>query len=223
MALDEALMENVGEIPILRIYGWNPPAVTIGYFQSMYEEVDVKKCKQNGVDFLRRLTAGGAVFHDCELTYSFITRKYPQNILNSYKMICDIIKLSLNKLGFNAKFAPLNDITINDKKVCGNAQTRKKNTLLQHGTILLRINAEKMFSLLKIPKEKINDKKINNEKERVSGINKSFEEVAFALKESVKEIFDANLIFNKLRKEEKNSANKLVIEKYSTNKWNFRR
>jgi len=99
----------------------------------------------------------------------------------------------------------------------------KKNTLLQHGTILLRINAEKMFSLLKIPKEKINDKKINNEKERVSGINKSFEEVAFALKESVKEIFDANLIFDKLRKEEKNSANKLVLEKYSTNKWNFRR
>lgn len=221
MALDEALMKSVNELPVLRIYGWNPPAVSIGYFQSMDEEVDVMRCQQTGIDVVRRITGGGAVFHDAELTYSFVTRKYPQNILDSYKMICDVIQSSLKRLGFNAKFSPLNDITINGKKVCGNAQTRKKNTLLQHGTILLQVNTERMFSVLKVPIEKIRDKTITDIKERISVVNKTFDEVASALKQSAREIFDADLIFDYLTKEERKLARELVVKKYSTKKWNF--
>jgi lipoate-protein ligase A len=76
MALDEVLMMNyVNEkIPILRIYGWKPPTVSIGYFQSLDEEVDIEKCRQEGIDVVRRMTGGGTVFHDSELTIHSLQR-----------------------------------------------------------------------------------------------------------------------------------------------------
>ena len=185
MALDEVLMHSAKhDMPILRLYGWQPPTVSIGYFQSIDEELDVKRCEQTGIDVVRRITGGGAVLHESELTYSFITKTYPKNIMESYNLICDPVVMCINKLGFNAKFAPLNDIEVDNRKVSGNAQTRKKGILLQHGTILLDVDVEKMFSVLKIPSEKIKDKMIKDAKARVMGLNKPFEQVACALKES---------------------------------------
>src|ERR687895_127216 len=114
--------------------------------------------------------------------------------------------MCINKLGFNAKFAPLNDIIVNGKKVSGNAQTRKKDTLLQHGTILLDVNVEKMFSVLKVPSEKIKDKMINDVKGRVMGLNKTFEQVA-----------------DNLTIEEEENTKRLAMEKYSSNQWNWKK
>ena len=222
MALDEVLMKglNYHNMPILRIYGWQPTSIYIGYFQSMDEEVDIKKCRQMGIDVVRRITGGGAVLHESELTYSFITNVYPKNIMESYNLICDPIVICLNKLGFNAKFAPLNDIIVNGKKVSGNAQTRKKGILLQHGTILLNVNFEKMFSVLKVPSEKLKDKMINDAKERVMGLDKTFEQVAYNLKESFSEKFSAEIIVDSLTSKEKESTKKLVDEKYISDQWN---
>ncbi len=186
MAVDEVLLNSTNDVPALRIYGWKPTAVSIGYFQRMEEEIDVKKCKQLDIDVVRRITGGGSVLHDSELTYSFITKRYPQSIIESYKWICDAVVISINKLGLDAKFSPLNDIVINGKKISGNAQTRKKGTLLQHGTILLGVDTEKMFSILKVPSEKIRDKMISYASERVTGLNKTFTEVTLALKSSSK-------------------------------------
>ncbi|HYY40099.1 MAG TPA: lipoate--protein ligase family protein, partial [Nitrososphaera sp.] len=153
MAIDEALIENIDEAPVLRIYGWRPAAISIGYFQSIKEEVDLEKCRQLGVDVVRRLTGGGAVLHEFEVTYSFITKQYPHSIMESYRWICDAIVISINRLGFNASFVPLNDIVVDGKKISGNAQTRRKGVLLQHGTLLLGVDVDKMFSVLKVPSE----------------------------------------------------------------------
>jgi lipoate---protein ligase len=222
MALDEALMNfiNYHSMPILRIYGWRPPTVSIGYFQSMDEEVDIKRCRQMGIDVVRRITGGGAVLHESELTYSFITNVYPKNIMESYKLICEPIVMCINKLGFNAKFAPLNDIIVHGKKVSGNAQTRKKGILLQHGTILLNVNLEKMFFVLKIPSEKVKDKMIDDVKERVMGLNKPFDEVKSNLKEAFSERFSSEIVVDNLTTEEEESTKKLTEEKYTSDKWN---
>ena len=225
MALDEALLTNSADhdTPILRIYGWQPPCVSIGYFQSMEEEVDVLKCSNMGVDVVRRITGGGAVLHEFELTYTFITKNYPANILESYELICEPVVLCMNRLGYNAKYVPLNDIVVDNKKISGNAQTRKNNTLLQHGTILLAVDIEKMFTTLKVPSEKIKDKMINDVKARVTGINRSFEEVASNLKESFAEIFGAQIITYTLSSKEKKDTEKFIIEKYSSRQWNWRK
>ena len=225
MALDEALLTSLTDhdTPILRLYGWQPPCVSIGYFQGMEEEVDVLKCSNMGVDVVRRITGGGAVLHEFELTYTFITKNYPANVLKSYELICEPVVLCLNRLGYKAKYVPLNDIIVDNKKVSGNAQTRKSNTLLQHGTILLAVDIEKMFSMLKVPSEKIKDKMIKDVKARVTGINRSFEEVASNLKESFAEIFGAQIIKETLSSKVKEDTEKLVIEKYSSRQWNWRK
>jgi len=223
MALDEVLMNGVGEVPILKIYGWQPSCVSIGYFQSMDEEVNLEKCKEMGIDSVRRITGGGAVFHESELTYSFISKNYPQSIMQSYEMVCEMLTLTLKKLGFDAKFSPLNDIIVGGRKVCGNAQTRKHGVLLQHGTMLLDVNVEKMFTVLKVPKEKISDKAIEDVKQRVFGIGKKFELVANAMKDSASETFSADLSFEDITEEEERQRQTLDSEKYSSKEWNFKR
>jgi lipoate-protein ligase A len=223
MALDEVLLNKLDEMPILRLYGWRPSAVSIGYFQSMDQEVDVNKCRHLGIDMVRRMTGGGAVFHDSELTYSFLTRKYPQSIMESYELICDAVILAINKLGFVSKFSPLNDITIDGKKVSGNAQTRKKNTLLQHGTILLNADIDKMFFVLKIPSEKIKDKMITDARQRITALNKTFDEATAALKSGFSEKFGSRLVTDTLTVEEETETEKLVREKYTTHQWNWKR
>jgi lipoate-protein ligase A len=222
MALDETLLNSVGSTPILRIYGWNPPAVSIGYFQSIEEEVDVNECKRQNIDVIRRITGGGAVLHDSEITYSFLTKQYPQSVIESYELICDAIIIAINKLGFASRFSPLNDITINGKKVSGNAQTRKKNTLLQHGTILLDADIDKMFSVLKIPSEKIRDKLIGDARQRITVLNKTFDDMTDALKTGFSEKFCANLVTDTLTEKERTETKKLIREKYTTDQWNWK-
>jgi lipoate-protein ligase A len=221
MAIDEFLLYNCSD-PVLRIYGWSKPCISIGYFQST-DDINYKKCLEQNIDIVRRITGGGAVFHDMELTYSFVTKNFPQGILESYKEISGIVIQALKKLGLDAKFSPLNDVTVNGKKVCGNAQTRKNNTLLQHGTILLRVDIEKMFSLLNVPIEKISDKKISDVKNRVSGISKTFDQVSEALKDSTRDVFGGKLVSYTLNQEELKSCQKLADEKFSTNNWLLKR
>jgi lipoate---protein ligase len=211
-------------LAVLRIYGWRPAAVSIGYFQSMELEVQVDECRRRGIDVVRRLTGGGAVYHEAEVTYSFITNIFPRDILQSYKLICNPVVRALGKLGFDAQFAPLNDIVIgNGVKVSGNAQTRRKNVILQHGTILLEVDAEKMFTILKVPSEKMKDKVIDDIKKRVVGIQRPFDEVAKALESSFSETFDCGLVPDNLRPEEYPKVDSLIKEKYSLNSWNWMR
>lgn len=224
MALDQALMSNVEDsIPILRLYSWKPPAVSIGYFQNLEEEVNVRTCKDLGIDVIRRITGGGAVLHEHELTYSFITKKYPTNIMESYELICEPVVMCLRELGYDAKFSPLNDIIVDDKKVSGNAQTRKKNILLQHGTILLDVDIDKMFTVLKVPSEKSKDKIIQDVKARVVGLNKTYDEVSVELQKSFSWKFGIEIFKDDVKTDEEIEAKILQKHKYSSDNWNYMR
>jgi lipoate-protein ligase A len=238
MAIDEAILTMIqkGESPnTIRFYRWKPSAVSIGYFQSLIEEVDVEECGKLNVDIVRRITGGGTVYHDYngEVTYSVIASKknpkIPEDILESYNVLCNGIVLGLKKLGLNSAFKPINDIVVNGKKISGNAQTRKLNAILQHGTILIDVDVETMFKLLKVSDEKIKDKMINSVKERVTSIKKelnknvSFNEVAEALKKGFEESLNIKLLPGKLTEEEKSLAEKLKREKYSSKEWLYKR
>jgi lipoate---protein ligase len=224
MGVDQALMTTAEDsVPVLRFYGWKPSAVSIGYFQGLEEEVDVKKCKEVGIDVVRRLTGGGAVLHEHELTYSFITKIYPTNIMESYRLICEPVVMCLKNLGLDAKFSPLNDIIVGDKKVSGNAQTRRKNTLLQHGTILLDVDVDKMFSVLKVPSEKIKDKMIQDVKARVTGLKKTYDEVAQGLQESFSQKFESEIFKDDIKTDEEIEARILAKYKYGSDEWNYKR
>ncbi len=238
MAIDEAILRLVAKgksPPTLRLYRWSPSTVTVGYFQSVRDEVNLKACRELKVDVVRRITGGGAVFHDYngEITYSIIVKEdnptIPKDIMESYELICRGIVAGLRGLNLGAEFKPINDIIVNDKKISGNAQTRRKNVLLQHGTILVDFNPEEMFRVLKVSKAKISDKLIQSVKERVTSIrnelrrNVTFGEVKKALVKGFREALQVNFEEGGLSKQEEESAHKLRDEKYSNEEWNFRR
>jgi lipoate-protein ligase A len=195
MGLDLAILEGVarGEVPpTLRLYGWNPPAVSIGYFQGLEEEVDLRACEARGVELVRRVSGGGAVFHNTELTYSItMPEDHPlagKNIQESYRGLCAGIVEGLGILGVAARFAPVNDIIAGDRKISGNAQTRRTGCVLQHGTVLLDLDVDLMFELLRVPLEKTKGRIIADVKSRVTSLRAlgaavSFNEAAAALAE----------------------------------------
>ncbi len=233
MAVDEAVLEAVAQgkqLPTLRLYGWNPSAITLGYFQSLQEEVDAQKCKENNVDIVRRITGGGAVYHDKEITYSFIIREadglITKDILASYKQISGGVIQALTSFGLQTEFVPINDLIVNGKKVSGNAQTRKQKTILQHGTILLDVNVKKMFSLLKVADEKIRDKMIATVEERVTSVKQQTgKEVSYAAMETAliagfKEVLNIELLPGVLSIEEQQRAAEVEKEKYRNVHWN---
>jgi len=173
MAIDEAIMDCYSEgerKPTLRIYGWNPPAVSIGYFQTVEKAVNVQACKEFGIDIVRRLTGGRAVLHEHEITYSIIIEEnYPQlpkSIVESYKFLCRGILQGLKLAGADVSLesgrknlrevstqacfdSPSTyEIVCEGKKLVGSAQVRKNGIILQHGSILIDIDAVKHSSVL---------------------------------------------------------------------------
>jgi lipoate-protein ligase A len=179
MAIDEAIMLSMKEdkvSPTLRLYRWLPSAVSIGTFQGMLDEVDTDFCQAQNIDVIRRITGGGAVYHDYngEITYSILLPKghrlVPEDIIESYKIICNSLVIGLDHLGIKSEFKPINDVVTKGKKISGNAQTRRHACVLQHGTILLELDVNLMFQALKVPKEKISDKMIEDVKQRVTSI-----------------------------------------------------
>ena len=238
MALDEAMAtaRSKNLVPnTVRFFRWGPSAVSIGHFQSMEEEVDTAACDERGVDYVRRITGGGAVYHDLEgeLTYSMVIneghRLVSQDIQKTYQTLCSALILGLDSLGIPAEFKPINDILAKGKKISGNAQTRRMGVVHQHGTILLEVDPALMFSLLKVPSEKIRDKLIKAVEERVTSINSclgrrvGFEELKGALKEGFEKAFGIRLVPGQPIDFENSLAAKLRVEKYATRDWNFRR
>lgn len=236
MGIDEALLGSVaaGESPpTLRLYRWSPPCVTVGYFQSLEAELDLQACEAGGVDAVRRLTGGGAVFHEDEITYSLVVplghALAPDDILESYRAICAGLLRGLAHLGIEAAFKPINDIEVGGKKVSGNAQTRRRGCLLQHGTVLLDLETERMFSLLRVPAEKIKGRLIEDVKARVSSLRTilgrevTYAEAASALRRGFAEAWGAELEEGALTPPEAAEAARLAAGRFSQSEWNGRR
>jgi len=231
MAIDEALLRlNAGgkSLNTVRFWRWLPSTVSIGCFQSVEREVDLEVAKRYGVDVVRRITGGGAVFHDHdgELTYGFVCRQddMPDDIIESYRLICGGLVGGFERLGLRAEFKPVNDIQANGKKISGSAQTRRWGSVLQHGTILIDPDVRRMFELLKVSPEKISDKFIASAYERVTTIERelgrkpSFEEVRKAMSEGFADALGVRLVEGELTKEELELAAKLK-PKYASDEW----
>lgn len=236
MGLDEAILGAVAEgrrPPTLRLYGWNPPTVTLGYFQGLDEEVDREACARMGVDIVRRVTGGGAVFHDAELTYSIVLpESHPlarPGILDSYRVLCAGVVEGLARFGLQAEFAPINDVLVDGRKVSGNAQTRKRGCILQHGTILLDVDVDRMFALLKVPSEKLKGKLIEDVKQRVTslrhklGRSVSLAEAVPAFAEGFSKALGIELEKSEPSPEELEEAGRIAREKYGTEAWTGKR
>lgn len=238
MAIDEALM-NLSKIPVLRFYTWKPSAVSLGYFQSIYD-IDLGFCKKNKIDVVRRITGGKAVFHDKELTYSFIIDeiKVPKSVVGSYKKISNSVLIALRNSGINAKFNDKNvkqtktpvclnnpswyEIVVDNKKIAAAAQKRLNGQLLQHGPILIDADYNKLCSVFKNNKNLINE--TNKRIISIKKLNKQIkiENLKKELKKGFEDNFNVKFKEDELTEKEKILAKKLMEEKYKTKEWNYK-
>ena len=234
MAVDEAILSLNNLRPranALRLYVFKPSAITIGYFQKVYETVNVEYAVSNNIPIVRRITGGGAVYHDenGEITYSVVANvsDVDFDVQESYRKICNGILYALNFLGLDGRFEPVNDVTINGKKVSGSAQIRKGNVLLQHGTLMYDTDISKIEKLLLVPKDKlaahsaktIYDRVTTLSREKGSKISK--QEVINALIKGFEKAFNVKLYEDTINDEEWNLVKELV-KKYGQRNWNFR-
>lgn len=253
MAVDEAVMIHHAEgsvPPTIRFYCWDPPAVSLGYFQQLKKEVDVEKCKENGVDIVRRITGGRAIYHDEELTYSLVAKednpRVSGSVTQSYKKIARGLCSSLNKLGAPVEMAPRPSKTSNDtaacfdapswyelvfenKKITGSAQTRRDGVILQHGSIPFSFNIKKFFFLLYFPSEDIRSRMIRSFSAKACSLEEalqrkvSFSEAASALKKGMEEMLKIRLVSGEMSQAELRTVERLLKEKYQNKAWNYRR
>jgi lipoate-protein ligase A len=237
MALDEAIFDaviNQKSPNTLRFYKWNPSTISIGRNQSLNNEVDLDVAKYKKFHVVRRITGGGAVFHDTtrEITYSiicpikFLERMNASKIIEQFEIIESGIINALLQYGLKPEKGIIHcpAIFLDGKKFSGNAQVRKKGYLLQHGTILLEIDPELMYSVLKAPNNISKSRMVKSVYAKCIGIKEKIEyynEESFlnSLKAGFEEILNVKLIEGKYTKYELEFAKELVETKYSTIKW----
>jgi lipoate-protein ligase A len=235
MAFDEALLilrEN-DQIPnTLRIYVIEPSAVTIGYFQRIRDVVNLDYIVSKGIDYTRRITGGGAVYHDSngEITYSITASidDISHNILESYRIICHGIIYALGKLGVKAEYKPINDIVVNNKKISGSAQTRRRKALMQHGTLLYATNLDELARVLKPPRIKLESHHARDIRDRVTtlkeilGYRLEKEVVIEALITGFEKALNTKFYIDEPSNTERELIRKLIV-KYRSGSWIYKR
>lgn len=176
VALDQVIPEEVAagrRNPVMRFWDWDSPLVVIGSFQSVRNEVDPDNAAKYGIDVVRRISGGGAMFMEpgnC-ITYSLVV---PGSLVEglsyerSYAFLDEWVMGALKEVGVEAHYIPINDIASDQGKIGGAAQKRlASGTVLHHVTMSYDIDADKMTQVLRIGREKISDKGIRSANKRV--------------------------------------------------------
>lgn len=259
MALDEALLDwhSEGKIPpTIRFYGWNPPTLSIGYFQRVEKEIEMDAVRRHGLGFVRRPTGGRGVLHEHELTYSVIVSEdhpeMPKTVTEAYRVISEGILKGFQYLGLEAYFAvprteeekeslknPRSavcfdapswyELVVEGRKVAGSAQTRQKGVILQHGSILLDLDEDKLFSLFKYPNERVKERMQKAFKNKAVAINEissrkiTLSEAKDAFWKGFSEGLNIDLVPYELSAEELEFVHKLAKERYESDSWNYKR
>ncbi|UCG44944.1 MAG: lipoate--protein ligase family protein [Candidatus Bathyarchaeota archaeon] len=238
MAIDEAILSAriAGEVPnTLRFYRWKPSAVSVGRFQDISNEVYVENCRKHGVDIVRRITGGGAVYHDSdgEITYSVTVGESDlglKDVAAAYDVICKGLIEATRILGIDADFNPGDprkcpNITIAERKISGSAQARRKQVLLQHGTFLIDTDLEKMFTYLRVPWAETCRDVLPIAEKRLTSVEKelgervSVEEAFDALVQGFQRVFESQSRDENLTKYERELAKKLRRERFANETW----
>jgi len=228
LAAEEYCVRNLNtEDDYLLLYV-NDPAVIIGKHQNTIEEINDAYIKENNVKVVRRISGGGAVYHDRgNLNFSFIT-KHSHESIHNFRLFTEPVINTLKKLGIEAELNGRNDITVNGRKISGNAQFTDTKSMFSHGTILFNSNLENVVKALNVKQEKIESKGIKSVKSRVANIieflNEKMEldEFKKLLIDSIFESYNSVPVF-KLSKKDWEKINTLSEKKYKTWEWNFGR
>lgn len=248
-------------MPTIRFYGWQPATLSIGYFQKAHE-IDIAAVQCEGTGFVRRLTGGRAVLHESELTYSVIVPEdypgIPRQINEAYRVLSEGLMQGYIALGLDAEMMQFQseleegdslqaarssaacfdspswyELVVDGRKVAGSAQIRKYKVLLQHGSILLEHDTDKLFRYLSFPndeaartmKKRFNEKcvTINDLLRLRKQAPMTLHQIEPVFKRGLAQALAVDLQECGLSIWEMNKATELLRDRYSNDSWNFKK
>jgi lipoate-protein ligase A len=252
MALDEAILEHVyrgASSPTLRLYAWNPPCLSLGHAQP-FADVDMARLKSHGWEVVRRATGGRAILHTDELTYSVIAPndepRVAGTVLESYNRLAQALLHAVRDLELPVEMkegkadnssAPnpvcfevpsTYEITVNGKKLIGSAQARKKEGVLQHGSLPLSGDLTRICDALAFPSEAARTEAAQRLLSRATTVESAlgrvvdWETAAQAFVRAFEAQLQIKFEMGELSKSESARADELVKEKYDHPSWTER-
>lgn len=230
MALDDIMLDDVStgrSPPTLRVWEWAGPAVVMGRFQSLRNEVDAEAARRHGIEVVRRISGGGAMFIEPgnTITYSIVapvTLVEGMSFEQAYAFMDQWVIAALATLGIKAWYQPLNDITSSAGKIAGAAQARRGNAVLHHVTMAYDIDAVRMLEVLRVGREKLSDKGTSSAQKRVDPLRSQTGLSRSAVIERMIETFrylHGGLAAGTLHADELARAQSLARDKFATPEW----
>lgn len=249
MAFDEAILrgyELYNSPPTLRIYGWQPAGISIGYSQDPDQMLDMTRCRRDSMPVVRRITGGGMIVHADEITYSFVASKadlgLSAHVASSYKIVAQFLMKFYKTLGIDADFAhdaaskdtlgaptalcfagrEKYDIVVSGKKIGGSAQKRIKDVIFQHGSIPLYLDIKKSEHFLRNSCDAACEDSVTS-LEKILGRPLNYAILTEMLIDSFTQSFNINGIRGTLSEDEKDVFADLKRLKYGSDEWNIKR
>lgn len=225
LAIEEYALKQLPASDDYLLFYINEPSIIIGKNQNTIEEINAAYVEENNIHIVRRLSGGGAVYHDLgNLNFSFITNDDGQSFHNFRKFTEPVVQ-ALKELGVEAELTGRNDIQVGERKISGNAQYSTKGRMYSHGTLLFDSEMENVVSALKVNAEKIQSKGIKSIRSRVANITEflerdmTIEEFRVAILHS---IFGGGEVEEyKLTEEDWEKVHELSRERYQNWDWNY--
>src|SRR5690625_3357394 len=176
LAIEEYMLQHFGEEETFLLFYINEPSIIIGRNQNTIEEINTDYVEENNIKVVRRLSGGGAVYHDeGNLNFSFITKDDGESFHNFAKFTEPVVK-ALNSIGVPAELVGRNDLLVEGRKISGNAQFATRGRMFSHGTLMFDSEIEHVVAALNVKKEKIESKGIKSIRSRVANISEYIDE-----------------------------------------------
>lgn len=226
LAIEEYALKNLDIDETYLLFYINEPSIIIGKNQNTIEEINTEYVESNGIHVVRRLSGGGAVYHDLgNLNFSFITKDDGESFHN-FRKFTEPVVAALKSLGVNAELSGRNDLLAEGRKVSGNAQFSTRGRMFSHGTLLFNSEMDHVVSALKVKKDKIESKGIKSIRSRVANISEFLPE-KMDIQEFrsliLKHIFEGKEEIPEyvLTEEDWEKIHQLSKERYQNWEWNY--
>ncbi|RFU63555.1 lipoate--protein ligase [Peribacillus saganii] len=226
LAIEEYALRNLDINETYLLFYINEPSIIIGKNQNTIEEINTEYVEKNDIKVVRRLSGGGAVYHDHgNLNFSFITKDDGDSFHN-FQKFTEPVTAVLKKLGVKAELSGRNDILAEGRKISGNAQFSTRGRMFSHGTLMLNSELKNVVSALRVKKDKIESKGIKSIRSRVANISEflnepiTMEQFRFLL---LKNIFEGSIEIPEyvLTDDDWEKIHKLSEERYRNWDWNY--
>ena len=225
LAIEEYILRHLDQDQTYLLFYINDPSIIIGKNQNTIEEINTDYIEENNIYVVRRLSGGGAVYHDRgNLSFSFIT-KDDGNSFHNFKKFTDPVVKVLRDMGVESELSGRNDILVDGKKISGNAQFATRGRMFSHGTLMFNTEIDAVVKALKVKQDKIESKGIKSIRSRVTNISDYMNEKMDieTFKQRILEgLFEGGPIRQyKLTDEDWKKINEISKERYQNWDWNY--